>query len=227
MSDDTAVPQSRRGRPPLVENQRERILERAAVLFGTHGFQGVGVAALAEDLGLSKAALFHYFPSKRDIYDFIVLDALRGLSDSVHEAVSDDDEPRTQLRAFMRAHAGYFEANYWKFTVMLVGFGGISPPRVSEVVKIRDEYEARLRRILSEGVESGSFQQVDVATAGRAVLSMLNWMARWYKPGGAQRAEEIAEGYAELLLMGLDARTASSAEGLSSAEVSPSGSTPR
>ena len=65
--DDTADAPRRRGRPPLVENQRERILERAAVLFGTHGFQGVGIAALANDLGMSKAALFHYFPSKNDI----------------------------------------------------------------------------------------------------------------------------------------------------------------
>jgi AcrR family transcriptional regulator len=204
--DETAVPARRRGRPPLVENQRERILERAAVLFGTHGFQGVGIAALADDLGMSKAALFHYFPSKRDIYDSIVLDVLRGLAGSVGEAVSDDDDPRAQLLAFMRAHARFFEDNYWKFTVMLVGFGGISPPRVREVVRIRDEYEARLRRIISAGVSDGSFKQVDVATTGRAVLSLLNWMARWYKPDGKQRAAEIAEDYGELLLAGLDGR---------------------
>jgi AcrR family transcriptional regulator len=203
--DETAAPPRRRGRPPLVENQRERILERAAVLFGTHGFQGVGIAALADDLGVSKAALFHYFGSKRDIYDAIVLDVLRRLSSSVREAVSDDDEPRAQLLAFMRAHARCFEDNYWKFIVMLVGFGGISPPRVNEVVKIRDEYEAHLRRIIAAGVKDGSFKKVDVATTGRAALSMLNWMARWYKPGGPQRAEQIAEDYGELLLAGLDA----------------------
>lgn len=198
-----AAPQRRRGRPPLVENQRERILERAAVLFGTHGFQGVGIAALAEDLGVSKAALFHYFPSKRDIYDSIVLEALRGLASTVREAVSEDDDPRTQLLAFMRAHARFFEDNYWKFTVMLVGFGGISPPRVAEAVKIRDEHEARLRRIIAEGTKGGQFRDVDVATTGRAVLSMLNWMARWFKPGGPQQAADIAEDYGELLLAGL------------------------
>ena len=204
--DDTADPPRRRGRPPLVENQRERILERAAVLFGTHGFQGVGIAALAGDLGMSKAALFHYFPSKQDIYDSIVLDVLSGLSVSVREAVSDADVPRTRLLDFMRAHARFFEENYWKFVVMLVGFGGITPPRVDEVVQIRDEYEARLRRILSDGVADGSFKDVDVATTGRAALSMLNWMARWYKPDGTQRAAEIAEQYGELLLAGLDAK---------------------
>jgi len=208
--DDTAIPPPRRGRPPLVENQRERILERAAVLFGTHGYQGVGIAALADDLGVSKAALFHYFPSKRDIYDSIVLDVLRGLAESVREAVSDDDDARTRLLSFMRAHAGYFEEHYWQFVVMLVGFGGITPPRVDEVVQIRDEHEAHLRRILADGVGDGSFKELDVATTGRAVLSMLNWMARWYKPDGTQRAAEIAEQYGELLLAGLDAKPSGS-----------------
>jgi len=202
--EETAVPaRRRRGRPPFVENHRERILERAAVLFGTHGFQGVGIAALADDLGVSKAALFHYFESKKEIYDSIVLEALRGLERSVYDSLSDEDDPETQLLAFMRAHAQFFEDNYWKFLVMLVGFGGISPPLVDEVMEIRNAYEQRLRAIIRAGVKDGSFAKVDVDTAGRAVLSMLNWMARWYKPGGPRRAADVAAEYGDLLLRGL------------------------
>lgn len=200
---ETAAPAPRRGRPPLVENHRERILERAAVLFGTHGYQGVGIAALADDLGVSKAALFHYFRSKREIFDSIVYDALSGLYESVTAAVREEDDPSTQLLSFMRAHAQFFEDNYWKFVVMLVGFGGITSPLVAEMKKIRDNYEQRLREIIDRGVQDGSFREVDVATTGRAVLSMLNWMARWYKPGGPSSAAEIAEEYGNLLLAGL------------------------
>jgi AcrR family transcriptional regulator len=192
----------------MVENHRERILEHAAVLFGTHGFQGVGIAALAEDLGVSKAALFHYFRSKQEIYDEIVLDALQGLTKAVTEALSEEEDPRSQLLAFMRAHAQYFEDNYWKFIVMLVGFGGITPPRADEAVEIRDKYEARLRRIISAGIKDGSFNKVDVATTGRALLSMLNWMARWYKPNGSRSAAQIAGDYGDLLLTGLSAKPA-------------------
>jgi AcrR family transcriptional regulator len=181
------------------------MLERAAVLFGTHGFQGVGIAALADDLGVSKAALFHYFRSKREIYDAIVLDALQGLDASVSSAVSEDDDAPTQLLSFMRAHAEFFEENYWKFVVMLVGFGGISPPFVEEVMDIRDRYEARLRRIISEGVRDGSFSPVDPSTTARAVLSMLNWMVRWFKPGGKQPATDLAAEYGALILAGISA----------------------
>jgi hypothetical protein len=71
------------------------------------------------------------------------------------------------------------------------------------VVQIRDAYEARLRRIMSEGVKDGSFEKVDVATTGCAVLSMLNWMAPWHRPGGSRTAARVATDCGNLLLRGL------------------------
>ena len=40
-------------------------------------------------------------------------------------------------------------------------------------------------------------------STGRAVLSMLNWMVRWYKPGQGDSAETIAAGYFDLLVGGM------------------------
>ena len=51
----------------------------------------------------------------------------------------------------------------------------------------------------------GAFRPLDVAATGRAVLSMLNWMVRWYKPGQGDSAETIAAGYFDLLLGGMRA----------------------
>jgi hypothetical protein len=33
---------------------------------------------------------------------------------------------------------------------------------------------------------------------------MLNWMVRWFRPGGPMRAEEVARGYYDLILRGLE-----------------------
>jgi hypothetical protein len=71
-------------------------------------------------------------------------------------------------------------------------------------VALRDRHEANLRAILKRGVERGSFRPLDVALAGRAILSMLNWMVRWFRPGGPMRAEEVAQGYYDLILRGLE-----------------------
>jgi AcrR family transcriptional regulator len=192
------------GRPPLHENQRERVLTHAAELFAREGFENVGLAQLADSVGISKAGIYHYFAAKHEILDAIVVTTLDGLMQAVAGATEQACTPREKFVTFMTAHAAYFEANYWAFTAMLVGFSGISSsPTRAMVVERRDAYEALLREIVAEGVRSGDFRPVELATASRAVLSMLNWMARWFHPSGPGRAEEFAKAYAELLLDGL------------------------
>jgi AcrR family transcriptional regulator len=196
------------GRPPFHDNQRDRVVACAAELFAREGFENVGMERLAEAVGISKAGIYHYFGAKHEILDAIVVSTLDGLTDAVTEAVDEARTPRERLVSFMTAHAAYFEANYWAFTAMLVGFGGIrSPAMRGAVVGQRDRYETLLRQIIADGIESGDFREVDLATASRAALSMLNWMVRWFDPSGPERATDLATAYVELLLDGIRADT--------------------
>jgi AcrR family transcriptional regulator len=194
------------GRPPLHDNQRDRVIACAAELFAREGFENVGMGRLAEAVGISKAGVYHYFRAKHEILDAIVVTTLDGLLDAVVAATEGVRTPRERLVSFMTAHAAYFESNYWAFTAMLVGFGGIrSPVMRGAVVEQRDRYESLLRQIVADGIESGDFRPVDLATVSRAALSMLNWMARWFDPSGSERATDFAAGYVELLLDGIGA----------------------
>ena len=87
---------------------------------------------------------------------------------------------------------------------MLIGFGGIRElNRRARAVALRDSYEELLRDVIKAGIEAGEFRKADPVIAARAILSMLNWMARWYKPGGPKRAREFAQEYARLIMQGL------------------------
>jgi TetR/AcrR family transcriptional repressor of nem operon len=46
---------------------RQHILESAAVLFHTHSYTSVGVAAVCERASVSKGSFFHFFPSKQEL----------------------------------------------------------------------------------------------------------------------------------------------------------------
>lgn len=191
--------------PRGAENvQRSRILETSARLFAHQGFEGTSINEIADEVNLSKATLYHYFSSKEGIYGEIIVDTLDRLLASVSEAVARKDRPPARLVAAMEAHAQFFEDNFWAFTAMLIGFGGIRElNRRARAIALRDSYEAIFRDIIMAGVAAGDFRAGDSAVAARAILSMLNWMARWYKPGGAKRAREFAQEYAALMMRGL------------------------
>ena len=202
---DSPVPakRPRAGRPPTLQAPRERILEEAARLFARCGYESSSVADLAAAIGASKAAIYHYYPTKQDIYDAIILDVLGGLTAAVSQAVEQASTAPERLCQFMVAHARYFESHHAQFVTMLVGYSGMAITERDDAARLRDGYEHLLRDIIAGGVASGEFRALDVAATGRAVLSMLNWMARWYQPGGAQTAETIAAGYFDLLAGGL------------------------
>ncbi len=180
-------------------------------MFAQKGYESSSLGELASAMGISKAAIYHYFSTKQDIYDAIILEVLNGLVQAVTVQVAREQTAAGQLRSFMVAHARYFETHHNEFVAMLIGFSGMTAAEYKqEAVHLRDEYEQMLRDIVDQGVRSGSFGQADTAVTTRCVLSMLNWMARWFKPGAGASAENIALEYFNLLMRGLEPRVPTS-----------------
>lgn len=197
----------RRGRPAAPEQQRDRIVQVAARIFATNGYETSSLSDLAKEIGISKAAIYHYFTTKQDIYDAIIIRVLSGLTEYVGARVDEQTTAPDKLLTFMREHAAFFERHYNEFVSMLVGFNGMATPEFKqEAMRHRADHELLLRRILDQGVEEGTFTDIDPVVVGRAVLSMLNWMVRWFRPGGDSRAEDVAQQYYTLLIGGISRR---------------------
>lgn len=81
----------------MSENTREQFIAAAQRLFADRGFYGASIAAIAEELGLTKQALLHHFGSKEKLYG----EVLRGLSQQLmaitREITESEMEPGEQL----------------------------------------------------------------------------------------------------------------------------------
>lgn len=66
----------------------EGILNRAAGLFARHGFTQTSVQAVADAVGMSKAGLLHYFPSKDALREAVVARA-QALEQEVFDQVAE------------------------------------------------------------------------------------------------------------------------------------------
>jgi AcrR family transcriptional regulator len=51
-----------------VDERRRRLLEQGAALFERHAYADLSMAAIAREAGISKALLYHYFPSKQAFF---------------------------------------------------------------------------------------------------------------------------------------------------------------
>lgn len=179
-------------------------MDDAASLFAREGYDGTSLGDLAEMVGVTKAAIYHYYPNKKEIYEAIIVRTLDGLDRSVRQEVAKAQNAQEALEIFMIAHANFFEQHYDGFLAMLVGYGGIeNMVMLAEAQKLRDDYETLLRNIIIRGIAEDRFRGVDVDVTGRAVLSMLNWMVRWFKPGKGCHASVFARQYCDLIVGGI------------------------
>jgi AcrR family transcriptional regulator len=187
-----------------VEPGRDGILEAAARLFSEKGFDGTSINDLAIEVGLSKATIYHYFPHKNQIYIDVIIGTLAALCEHVEKAIAREKSASDKFLAYAVSHADFFDTNLSAYTATTVGFGGLQhPPERRRAVALRDRHEGNLRSIISDGIKSGEFRFTDPRIATRVLLSSLNWMVRWYKPGGSRSASEFAREFAELLLAGM------------------------
>jgi AcrR family transcriptional regulator len=88
------------GRRSTTPSTRERIVEVAIVLFDRQGYGGTSLRHIAEQLEITKAAVYHHFHTKEDIAREVVtraLDAQQAMADRLVVAGSD---PAAWQRAF-------------------------------------------------------------------------------------------------------------------------------
>ena len=194
----------REAREQQQPSTRERIQQTAIALFSEHGYEHTSLREIAEQLGVTKAALYYYFPNKDTLYERVVIESMASLLAEVQAAVARAYTPTEKVRAFLRASAESMEQRrdqwvagsnaFWQAGA--TGWRGLA-------LQHRDDYEHLLRQCIADGIASGELRPVDPAIAGRLLLSGLNQMARWHRPGGDLRANEVIDQYLDIVLLGL------------------------
>jgi TetR/AcrR family transcriptional repressor of nem operon len=65
------------------EQTRERVIEEAAKLFVSKGFNGTSISALAKATGLTKGAIYHHYPSKGALFHAVLEMVRKSWSEAV------------------------------------------------------------------------------------------------------------------------------------------------
>lgn len=76
---------------------REQFIAVAEHLFAERGFYGTSIAAIAQELGLTKQALLHHFGSKEKLYGEVLKDISERLLEATQQITEAEEDPATRL----------------------------------------------------------------------------------------------------------------------------------
>jgi AcrR family transcriptional regulator len=190
-----------------VETREAQILGIAARLFGTDGFERTSLRDIAEAAGITKAALYYYFPDKEALYDRVVVDGLQQLHAYVSAQMDAADSPKARLTAFVQATASYLERDRFSWLAGSNAFWAEHDrKRRVRAIDYRDRFERLLRDAIQALIASGEWRPVDPALATRFILGAINQIPRWHSPDGRLTVVQVAEHYLDFTLAGFEQR---------------------
>jgi TetR/AcrR family transcriptional regulator len=88
---------------PAKGNSKTEILERAIPLFAEAGFNGVSMRAIAREVSLNAATIYHHFHDKQTLYIAAMAHAFARRSEILSAALASDASPEKRLKKFTGA----------------------------------------------------------------------------------------------------------------------------
>ena len=98
-------------RKDLPQQRQSQILTAATELFSQHGYHGVTVDAIAQQVGISKGNIYWYFKSKQEIFLQLFDYLAEQLFMPAQDVLKADLPPREKLRTLTRGLLEAYEAN--------------------------------------------------------------------------------------------------------------------
>jgi AcrR family transcriptional regulator len=92
-----------------VDERRRQLLDAGATLFAEHAYEEISMRDIARAAGVSKPLIYHYFPSKIDLFKAAVAEKAAELQRVIEPAGK--GTPVEQLSDSLDAYLGWIEAN--------------------------------------------------------------------------------------------------------------------
>ncbi|HET7194811.1 MAG TPA: TetR/AcrR family transcriptional regulator [Nocardioides sp.] len=123
MTTTTSMGASGKGRTRLTPDQRRtQLIELGVSLLATRSLDELTIDVLAEEAGISRGLLYHYFGNKQDFREAVVRRAVGDLVEQT--APPEGGEPLERLLASVAAYVDYVVANYQGYVSIVRGAAG-------------------------------------------------------------------------------------------------------
>lgn len=168
--------------------RRWQILQAAAKLFSSQGFEATTVRDIASEAGILGGSIYYYFNSKDDIFLAVHAASMDMLTRAVLKAIQGVEDPWKQLEAMAVAHSRTL-LSLGEISVFVAPLYSDSLKHLrAEMVRQRDRYEKLVADIVAR---LDLPDHIDRNVFRLHFLGALNWMPTWYRPDGGKDPAEL------------------------------------
>lgn len=174
--------------------------QAATRLIAKHGFEGMNLRMLADEIGVKAGSFYNHIDSKQSLLHVLLTDTMKELLDGLDQALSPASDPIDALKRFVAFHIEFHAVRRDQVFIGNAELRSLNAAQLAEVIGMRDTYEKRLRQILRQGEAAGQFKPGDVKVASYALIAMLTGVCNWYNPQGRKTVPQLVRQYTAMAL---------------------------
>lgn len=151
---------------------RERLLVEARRSFAVEGFDATTNKQLAKSAGITTAAIYHYFPSKIEMYVAVFMDVQKLVCETIENSVSTDCNITQNVSSMVDALAALTirEPAVVSFVLSVSSEAHRHPELMKAVLPVRGQIGRILLTLAEQAVERG---EVNSEISARSLEDML------------------------------------------------------
>jgi AcrR family transcriptional regulator len=151
----------------------QMIIEASQRRFGLYGLEKTSMREIADDLKLSKASLYYYFPDKESLYRAVVEKEQAEFISSISKLISGFQEPEQLLLEYSNARLSYFRTLLNLSRLRLESYSGIKPVFREAILRFKEKEKEIVRKIFEKGITRGVFFIKDTDQTASLFLDLL------------------------------------------------------
>lgn len=182
------------------DRKRRRVLEGAAEVFHERGFERGTTKEIAERVGLSQPSIYHYVGAKKELIGEIARQVDCDFTEALEHGLANVADPAEQLRNVIAAFTEAIAVNQMTWAVYWQEQRAIPPEIAEPVYQSQVRYIRRVDEVVRRCQDAGvlpAHHPTHILT--EAILGMLSWTYRWYKPDGPYGPQQLADAFSDLL----------------------------
>ncbi|HET9968751.1 MAG TPA: TetR/AcrR family transcriptional regulator [Streptosporangiaceae bacterium] len=178
-------------------SRRADVRATAARLFREHGYSSATMDLLADEVGLNKGTLYHYYPAKSAILYELLSDQL-DITLALLAEVPAGGSATERMRTFIRLQVEHVASTPDELVVFFQEMPWIdknlAPIQAADLRGRIETYRTFTRQLLGEGIAAGEFRPLDVDMIHYSIVGILAYIPVWFRVrAGRTRASLVSE----------------------------------
>ena len=188
------------------EEKQRGILQNAATVFAEQGMDKASMSQIAAHAQVSKALLYHYYPSKDALIFAIITGHLEELDAEISAADVPSLPPEQRLRKLVGTVLECYRGADNEHKVQLNATAALSDEQRAEITKIERRIVRHFSTVLHDlNPDLDQKQRPLLMPVTMSLFGMMNWVYMWFRDGGRISREDYADVATTLILEGIKA----------------------